>query len=363
MDAPPRSGPVSARIAPRPARLPAAALLVPALLALSARPAAAAPSVPEQAAAEALFREARELLDAGEIAEACGKLAESQRLDPRLGTLLNLATCHEKQGKTASAWGEFNEAAGMAMKTHQKARLEFAREHAAALEARLSRVVFKAAGAPPEGLQIKVGDQDLAAAALGTRIPLDPGKYPVKVTAPGKKPWSTEIDVPPGPATLDVDVPALADAPPALTSASGAAPAPGPTSSADRTALSTAQTVGLVLGGVGILGLGVGAYFGVRTISAQGTVEDNCHGKLCNQTGLDADDDAHASATVSTIAFAAGAALATGGVVLFLTSGPSDPPATAAAPRNGSARADPVALWLAPGVGSGRADLTFGGAW
>ena len=331
------------------------------LLALAASPAAAAPSVPEQAAAEALFREARQLLDAGKIAEACGKLAESQRLDPKLGTLLNLATCHEKQGKTASAWGEFNEAAGMAVKTGQKARVDFARDHAAALEPRLSRVVFEATGAPPEGLRIKLGDQELEAAALGTSIPLDPGKYPVKVTAPGREPWSTDLDVPKGPAALTIAIPALAASEDADADADAGAD-PGSPSPARRDHLTTAQTVGLVLGGVGILGVGVGAYFGIRTISAQSTVDDNCTGRLCNRTGLDADDDAHTSATVSTIAFAAGGALAAGGVVLFLMAGPRDPPA-AAATRNGGGRADPVALWLAPRVGSDRADLTFGGTW
>ena len=58
----------------------------------------------DPAAAEALFREGRKLLDEGQLDAACSKLAESQRLDASPGTLGSLAQCHEKQGKTATAW-------------------------------------------------------------------------------------------------------------------------------------------------------------------------------------------------------------------------------------------------------------------
>lgn len=333
-----------ARPALRRARLPRWLRAAPAcLLALCAAADAGAQAVPQQAAADALFREARGLLQAGKVAPACAKFAESQRLDPKLGTLLNLASCHEEEGKTASAWAEFTQAVDLAVKAKQKPRADFAREHVADLEPRLSRVVFQAAAPPPAGLRIQLGDRELAGAALGSRIPLDPGKYPVQVTATGKRRWSTEVLIPPGPATVEVAIPALADEAPAGSAGDGA---------------STQRTVGIILGGVGIVGLGVGAYFGIRAFSQQGIVEDNCEAGLCNREGFEADSDAHTSATVSTIAFAAGAALTAGGAVLFLTAGPPGG-AGAAAPATGG----PAALWLSPRVGSRGADLTLGGAW
>ena len=51
-------------------------------------------------AAEALFEDGRRLVAAGSFTEACPKFADSERLDPSPGTLLNLASCYEKLVRT-----------------------------------------------------------------------------------------------------------------------------------------------------------------------------------------------------------------------------------------------------------------------
>src|SRR3954470_15040871 len=62
------------------------------------------------AAAQALYDDAQAAVAAGKFDDACPKFKESYQLDPGGGTLLNLADCYERQGKTALAWTTFKEA-------------------------------------------------------------------------------------------------------------------------------------------------------------------------------------------------------------------------------------------------------------
>jgi hypothetical protein len=55
---------------------------------------------PNEAAATALFDEGRRVMAENHYAEACPKLAESERLAPSGGTLINLADCYEHAGLT-----------------------------------------------------------------------------------------------------------------------------------------------------------------------------------------------------------------------------------------------------------------------
>lgn len=88
--------------------------------------------------AERLFREGRAAMLDGHFEEACAKLAESQHLDPRAGTLLNLAACHERQGKIATAWVEYGQARDLAEQVKQPERMRFAEERVAVLAPRVS---------------------------------------------------------------------------------------------------------------------------------------------------------------------------------------------------------------------------------
>jgi len=86
--------------------------------------------------AQALFDEGRALMAQKRWAEACPKLAESQRLDPGGGTLLNLALCHSGEGKTATALVGLDDALAAAVRDGRADR-----EKLASLENQLLRAM------------------------------------------------------------------------------------------------------------------------------------------------------------------------------------------------------------------------------
>src|SRR5262245_29076470 len=118
----------------------AASALMLVALGLVAAASAGEPSREAAAAAEAAFDEGKRLAAKRLYEEACAKFEESQRLAPASGTLLNLADCYERLGRTASAWATFRAAAAEARARGKAARDEEARARAAALEPRLSKL-------------------------------------------------------------------------------------------------------------------------------------------------------------------------------------------------------------------------------
>jgi hypothetical protein len=173
-----------------------------------------AQSETKAAVAEGLYRQARDLMAAGNYGEACPKFAESQRLDPATGTLLNLAACHEKQGKLATAWIEYSDALFAARRDGREDRVDFARQRADELEPKLSRLTLLLdAGADHAGLEIELDGAALGRAVVGAPMPIDPGQHTLRASAPGKKPWQQIIEIAPLADKKVLNIPPLEDAP------------------------------------------------------------------------------------------------------------------------------------------------------
>src|SRR5688572_7792688 len=137
--------------------------------------------VRDAAAGEALFQEGRRLMKAGDFAAACPKLEESLRLDPALGTLVNLASCEEQQGRTATAWQHWRSAIEQLPSSDK--RRSTAQARAAALEKVLARLTITLAPGAPAEAEVKRDGVRLGRASLGLALPVDPGHHVVVVTA------------------------------------------------------------------------------------------------------------------------------------------------------------------------------------
>ncbi len=281
-----------------------------ALAMIAASPSSLAQSAGEKGSvAEALFHEGVALFDGGRVHEACEKFAESFRLDPANGTLQNLALCHEREGKIASAWSEFAQLAGRAAQAGQKEREQMARTRAQQLAPRVTRVRLVFSG-ESNVEQVVVDGQELGRAAWSTPLPLDPGEHAFVFAARAKKSESRSVRVASEGETLGLDVPRLEgdraiDAPPGGARDEGT---PG------------RRTAALVVGGAGVVALGLGTYFGLATIAKKRDGDARCSGRVCDADGLALQDQAHTDATISTIAFGAGLAAIGVGAYLWITS-------------------------------------------
>jgi hypothetical protein len=299
------------------------ALALVSSLSAFALPLHAQTSGSNKAAAEALFSEGRTLAAAGRCAEAIPKFQGSQRLDPGVGTLLNLAECYEQVGKTASAWAEYREVISLARAAGSKEREELATQRAKALEPKLSRLAVKvAAGADASSISVKRDGEALQPAELGVAIPIDPGSHVIEASAPGKQTWSYTIEV-----GKDADS-KLVEVPPLVDDGAGVGPGPagggGPTDAASSDG-STQRTIGLVVAGVGVVGVALGAVFGLQASSKWSDAKEKCSDYPfgCGDDGVSMADDAKSAATISTIGFIAGGVCLAGGAALWLTAGSS----------------------------------------
>ncbi|MGC4086976.1 MAG: PEGA domain-containing protein [Polyangiaceae bacterium] len=167
----------------------------------------------QKAAAEAAFQAGVELMARDKPAEACAKFESSQQMDPALGTQIRLADCYETIGKTASAWALFLEVRSAAAVQGRSDREGIAAERAKSLELRLSKLELHVE-AKVSGQELKLNGVSIPAATWDAPLPVDPGKQRIEVSAPGYKPWSTEVDVTVGPSSQRVKVPGLVALPP-----------------------------------------------------------------------------------------------------------------------------------------------------
>lgn len=296
-----------------------------AALAAFAAPARAQSGDTDRQIAQQLFDDGRTLLEARRYAEACPKFAESQRLDPGGGTLLNLAYCHELEGKTATAWSELRDALGQAIKDGRKDREDFTRTHIKDLEPKLMRVVVhvpeRLAARDPE---INLDRSKLPTTAWDTPIPVDPGEHRVSVTIAGAQPWSVAVSVSEPGETYTVRLPSL-ESPVTCPQGQMRVQEACVAIPWDATQSRRSTAFWLTLGGAGAL-LVTSAITGVVALSANAYVKDNCSNErdFCRVT--DASDAATRAKTFAWISTATLGAGVVAGVVAFVL--PREKPAT-----------------------------------
>jgi hypothetical protein len=243
-----------------------------------------------------------------------------------MGVKYRLATCYEASMRLASAWVLFVQVADEAAAAKMPEREKAARARAGDLKVRLPHMVVLVSQdvAATAGLEIKADSDVLRPAVFGTSLPVDPGAHTITVSAPGHRAWKTTAQASEG-ATITVTIPALKED-----------QAAGPIASGTTTALAAGaaangggtngwrggHTADVVVAGLGLIGLGVGAAFGVDTLAKHDASKKACPLRTgCSDEAIDLENAAKRSATGSTLALIGGGAALAGGAVLFLSAG------------------------------------------
>ncbi|HEU4611263.1 MAG TPA: tetratricopeptide repeat protein [Kofleriaceae bacterium] len=144
--------------------------------------------------ADQLFAEAQALRDQGKTAEACAKFDEALSYNPNaVGTLLNVGLCNEQSGKYATAARYYTQARDLAREHNLEEHLHAAEARLAATTPLVSHLAIAFAERAPE-MKLVVDDA-IVPLDRSEDVVVDPGSHHVVVTAPGRVPYETTVEV------------------------------------------------------------------------------------------------------------------------------------------------------------------------
>lgn len=146
----------------------------------------------EPTRAVTLFSEGRTAMKAKQYDQACAAFRESQRLDPALGTLLNLADCLEKSEKPVEAWRAFDEGARWAGRNQEPDRVQFARDRMQALASKLG--MLSLSGSEVSSVLIDGVSVDVPLSPVS--IPVLPGAHRIEAPHDSRfSEWSISVTI------------------------------------------------------------------------------------------------------------------------------------------------------------------------
>jgi hypothetical protein len=278
----------------------------------------AAPSTEDQQRATDLFKEGRAAMSAKDYDTACAKFAESQRLLPARGTLLNLAVCRETRGDLAQALEAYD--AVIADLPPGDERSAFAQDKADALRSRVPALTLELSPDLPSETSVARDGVGLSSSDIGKTMRLDPGEHIIEVRVPGREDRRYHVRLVEGD-----DKKLVLEAGPLEGLMEKDVPSSAP---ADDRGMSPLMVGGIALGSLGVAAVVVGAVTGGLAIEKKSVVDRDCGPASCRtQEGIDAAASGSTLASVSTATFViGGAAIATGVflVLLGLDGGPSE---------------------------------------
>lgn len=298
--------------------------------------------------ADALFKHGKKLMDEKKYADACEAFEQSMKLDPQIGTELNVGRCFEEWGKLGRALHAYQTAEKMAKEANDE-RTPKIDELITQLDSQVPRLTIHV----PDGADTSSVTIDRERVeSFSEPILLDPGPHTIAyTTATGKKKSKVVPLERGGSSEINLDLPVKQAAGEHTTTTTTPPPPPPPHVVDETPDPGRGYRIGAyALGGAGLAAIGVSTYL---TISAKSKyndgLKDHCGGMTngCDDIGLKATHDARSQANTATIVFIAGAAAIGGGVALYLLAPKAEKPEQA--------------MYIVPSVAPDAAGVVFGG--
>jgi tetratricopeptide (TPR) repeat protein len=301
----------------------------------------------DKSKADTLFKQGKKWMSEKKYSEACEAFEQSMKLDPGIGTQLNIAKCYEDWGKLARALRAYQAAERMA-KDANDSRADKIEGLVTEIDTQVPRLTIHVPkGAVTTGVTIDGATVD----DFSQPVTLDPGPHTIVYpTAEGGKKTKV-VPVDRGSSSeVTIDLPVTASHEP---------PPPPPPPPPKRTVVTTDPGHGYRLaaygvGGAGVAAIAVSSYL---TLSARGKYNDalkaHCGGVTngCDDIGLTQTHDARHQANIATVVFSVGLAAVGGGVALYMLA-PKGKPVE---------NAEDAALYIVPSVSSDGAGVVVGG--
>ena len=254
--------------------------------------------------ADRFFKEGRQAAQRGDFASACRHFEESFRLDPGVGTLINIGDCAEHLGDLERAYQNYRTAyARMPESDDRAARL---RSRIESIEQKSAKISLRTDDAP-EGTVVTV-DGNVVDPKKGPRH-VTAGAHVVLVTAVGRRGTRYNVTMSEG------EVRSLHATPGDVLEAVLPTSLPP-----EHQKTSWTRPAGIVSLGLGAATIWVGSLAGMMAIDRRDVQHVSCNVSGCTPAGVDAAHDGATWADVSTVTFIAGGALVALGATLVIVS-------------------------------------------
>jgi hypothetical protein len=271
--------------------------------------------------ADQMFQEGRAALAEEDYESARSYFERSYKVDPALGTLLNLAVCEEKLGKLRAALAHLQEAMDKAEPDDRRRPL--IAQRLARLDSRVPRLTIRPSRPLDSSVTLSLDAKSLGAAEIGTTLRLDPGTHVLDCAGSRGERCTIVFTLEEGQQSVQVptlsapaaSAPAAVAPSPPLFERVPAQPAPPPNG---RTH-SGQRSFAYAAGGFGLASVAVGLIAGAAVIQQKNLVAAHCDERGCDEDGIAAAQRGKTLSTVSTIATGMGVVVMGASLYVLIT--------------------------------------------